>query len=270
MIVKAEPEMPTLVELAARFGPMPAGRIRLRPFPATEEDVIRIDAREDRLCELVDGILIEKASGLTADTPTLEELAARFGPMPAGRIRLEHYPATEEDVVRLHEKEDVLCELIDGILVEKTVGFNESVVASVIIELLSAFVRKKKLGVVAGADGMMRLAPAQVRIPDVSFVSWSQFPGGKLGKKKVPDIHPDLAVEVFSESNTKKEMDDKLADYFASGARLVWYVDPKSRTVSVYASPAAPTVLTESDALAGEPVLPGFSVPVKELFAELP
>ena len=81
---------------------------------------------------------------------------------------------------------------------------------------------------------MMRLAPGLVRIPDVSFVSWDRFPDRRVTREPVPAIAPDLAVEVLSESNTKAEMDRKLREYFAAGARLVWYLDPEDRTVRVY------------------------------------
>src|SRR5258708_2796407 len=169
--------------------------------------------------------------------PTLTELAARFGPMPAHRIRLDRFPATEADVVEIHDRENRTCELVDGILVEKDVGYRESVVACALIQLLRTFVIERDLGAVAGSDGMMRLAPGLVRIPDVSFVSWEQFPGRSIPATPIPDIHPDLVVEVLSSGNTTKEMDGKLHDYFESNARLVWFVDPNSRTVQGFSSP---------------------------------
>ncbi|HVJ82049.1 MAG TPA: Uma2 family endonuclease [Planctomycetia bacterium] len=200
------------------------------------------------------------------ETPTLAELLSRFGPIPAGRLRLSPYPATEEDVVRIHAKEKKLCELVDGILLEKTMGYREGVIAKMIARILDDFVLPRNLGVVNGPDGMLRLAPGLVRIPDVSFVSWSQFPGGRIGEEAAPDVHPELAVEVVSPGNAAEEMDDKLADYFAAGTKLVWYVYPKTWTVGVYHSPHDCKTLTESDNISGDPVLPGFSAPVKDLF----
>lgn len=203
--------------------------------------------------------------------PTLSDLERRFGSMPLHRLRLHPYPATEADVVRLHEAERRLFELVDGVLVEKTMGFRESHVAMLIGVLLQNFVGQRKLGVVAGADGMMRLAPGLVRIPDVSFCRWEQFPGRKVSSEPIPDIHPDLAVEVLSQSNTKQEMDDKLEDYFDSGASLVWLVDSKTRTALVFTSPdrEAAIQLKEGDSLDGGEVLPGLTIPLAEIFAEL-
>ena len=64
-------------------------------------------------------------------------------------------------------------------------------------------------------------------------------------------------------------MELKRWDYFRSGVRLVWEIDPRSRTVSVYTSADAPTVLTAEDTLDGGEVLPGFVLPLRELFSEL-
>ena len=74
---------------------------------------------------------------------------------------------------------------------------------------------------------MLKLDIDLVRIPDVSFVSWDRVPGRKFPSEPVPPLVPDLAVEVISPSNTPKEMDEKLQEYFEKGVRLVWFVRPK-------------------------------------------
>ena len=203
--------------------------------------------------------------------PTLSDLECRFGSLPLHRLRLHPYPASEDDVIRLHDREKRLFELVDGVLVEKAMGFRESYVAGMILTILQMFVLPRKLGVVAGADGMMRLAPGLVRIPDVSFCRWEQFPNRKIARTPIPDIHPDLAVEVLSQSNTKQEMDDKLEDYFDSGASLVWLVDPETRSALVFTSPdrESATKLVEGQSLDGGTVLPGLVIPLADIFAEL-
>jgi hypothetical protein len=123
---------------------------------------------------------------------------------------------------------------------------------------LEAFLEQNDLGVTAGAGGMMRLALGLVRIPDVSFVSWEQLPGRDLPAEPIPDLFPDLAVEVLSESNTAGEMKRKLREYFKAGTRLVWLVDAKTRTVAVYTSPTKSKNLGENQSLDGSKVLPGF------------
>ena len=203
--------------------------------------------------------------------PTLPELARRFGNVPARRIRLDRYPADESDVEDLHAVEGRSYELVDGVLLEKEMGFQESAIAVEITTRLKNFIRGKSLGVIAGADGMMKLAPGLVRIPDASFVRKAQFPGGRIGYAPIPNIHPDLAVEVLSPSNTVEEMDEKLDDYFTAGATLVWLVEPDTRSVSVFTSAdrAAAVRLTIADTLDGGAVLPGFTLPVADIFAEL-
>src|SRR5579863_9463363 len=92
---------------------------------------------------------------------TLADLHEYFGPLPAGRIRTLPAPgtATEADVIYLAEHEDRLCELVDGVLVEKSMGYRESYLASEMVRLLGNFVQPRKLGIVTGSDGMMRLFP---------------------------------------------------------------------------------------------------------------
>ena len=80
---------------------------------------------------------------------------------------------------------------------------------------------------------------------------------------------PNLAVEVLSRSNTKAEMARKRREYFEAGVRLVWEVDPRARTVAVYETPEQATVLDASATLDGGEMLPGFALPLIELFAEL-
>lgn len=202
---------------------------------------------------------------------TLADLFERFGAMPAYRIRNIPPPgmATEEDVIAVQVHQDRLCELIDGVLVEKTVGYYEARLAAVLVYFLEGYAHKRDLGICLGADGTVRLFPGQVRIPDASFFAWDRFPNRELPAEPIPDLAPDLAVEVLSEGNTKKEIDRKLREYFQAGTRLVWYVDPKARTVRVYTSPRRSRLVTEDQALDGGTVLPGFKLPLKKPFAQV-
>ncbi len=133
--------------------------------------------------------------------------------------------------------------------------------------LIWTFLEEHDLGIVMGADGMMRLAPGLVRIPDVSFISWRRLPGRKVPHDPIADLAPDLAVEVISKSNTPQEMDRKLADYFAAAVRQVWYVYPDTREVHVY-PPERHDVFGEQQTLEGGDVLPGFKLELQRFFAE--
>ena len=203
---------------------------------------------------------------------TLAELVERLGDIPLDRIRFHPAPgtATEDDVITaLEAPRKRICELIDGVLVEKAMGYRESVLASLFIELLNAWVRPRNLGLVSSPDGTLRLWAGRVRIPDVAFTSWDRMPGRKRPSQPIPELSPDLAVEVLSLSNTYREMQLKLSDYFAANVRLVWIVDPELRTVEVHTGTAEMTLLREDDTLDGGDVLPGFVVPLNDLFAEL-
>jgi Uma2 family endonuclease len=204
-------------------------------------------------------------------TWTVADLYRRFGPIPFERIRHDPPPGsgTVDDVDRLNNHEDRLYELVDGVLVEKTVGLQESIIAGNILTAVKLFAQPRRLGLVAGEAGTLQLDINLVRIPDVSFISWERLPGGEVPEEPIPLIVPDLVVEVISRSNTPKEMAEKLREYFEKGVRLVWYVRPKSRVVDVYAAPDRFTRLTASMRLDGGDVLPGFSVHVGELF-EMP
>lgn len=200
---------------------------------------------------------------------TIADLLDRFGPIPAKRIRTNPTPgtATEQDVIDIEEQESRLCELVDGVLVEKTVGYFESCLAVRLILWIGAFVEQHKLGVVAGEAGMLRLAPGLVRIPDVSFVSWDQLPGRRVPRVPIADLAPDLAVEVTSPGNTTREMERKLQEYLAAGVRLVWYVYPEPKEVRVHTAEQH-DVLTIDQELTGGDVLPGFALPLRQLFEE--
>jgi Uma2 family endonuclease len=158
---------------------------------------------------------------------------------------------------------------VDGILVEKIMGWRESLIACFLIELMRRFLRSNNLGLVTGPDGMMRILKSQVRGPDVAFVSWGRLPGGKVPTDRVPEIVPDLAVEVLSDGNTYAEMARKRREYFHAGVRQVWMVDINQRTVAVYHDITKYEVLNETHSLVGGDVLPGFEVSLAELFGEL-
>jgi Uma2 family endonuclease len=188
--------------------------------------------------------------------------------VPPGRIRLIPTPgeATEEDVVRLWHQHKILCELVDGVLVEKPMGFQESVIASRISMYLSLFVQEHDLGVVAGESGMLRIAAGRVRMPDVSYLAWEQLPNRHVPTTPILGAHPDLAVEVLSLSNTDTEMTRKIAEYFASGTQLVWIVDPPARTVTIYSSPENGVLLNAHQSLSGGDFLPGFELAIEKIF----
>ena len=200
---------------------------------------------------------------------SLDDVRKHFG-VPARRIRVFPPPgeATLEDAVRVAEREDSLCELIDGTLVEKDIGWYESLVATLLGCFLGDYLRKHDLGQVFGADVMLEILPNQMRMPDVSFVSWERMPQGRKRRAAVAALAPDVAVEVLSRGNTRREMSRKLREYFESGVRMVWYINVKRRTAVVYSSQNEALAIEKNGKLDGGNVLPGFSLSLRKLFAE--
>ncbi len=133
--------------------------------------------------------------------------------------------------------------------------------------LLGQHVKSNKLGVCFGAETGFKIAsdPDTVRAPDVAFISRERIPESGITKKFWPGA-PDLAVEVLSPGDTYTEVDEKVEDWLESGARAVWVVNPKRRSVSVYRSMTDVKRLSEGDELDGGDVVPGFRCKVSEIF----
>jgi Uma2 family endonuclease len=209
------------------------------------------------------------SSALSLDG-TAADLLRKLGRVSPRRVRLVPAPgtATEKDVIQAERRTGRLCELIDGTLVEKVMGAYESAVAGAMIYFLKHYLRRHRLGVVLGADGLLRILPRQVRIPDVAFLSWKVLGGRRLPREPILGAAPDLAVEVLSKGNTKGEMARKLRDYFAGGVRLVWFIDPRTGTAKSYTAPDQCQTIGENGVLSGGEVLPGFKLALRDLFAE--
>lgn len=145
-------------------------------------------------------------------------------------------------------------------------GFLHGLVQGTVAFLLITFARASGLGRVTVESGTVtEHDPDSVRGPDVAFWSFSRVPADQV-PESYPDVAPDLCVEVKSPSNTPAKTTSKVREYFKSGVRLVWVIDPEERTVTVYRKPGRGEVFWEDDTITGEAVLPGFSRPVAEFF----
>jgi Uma2 family endonuclease len=159
-------------------------------------------------------------------------------------------------------------ELIRGEL--KTTSPSGSEHGAVIVNLtvlLGQHIKAHKLGVAFGAETGFKLAsnPDTVRTPDISFVPNERIPATGIPKAYWSGA-PDLAVEVLSPNDRDAEVKEKTAEWLANGARAVWLVDPKRRSVTVYRSLNDVTTLTETDELDGQDVVPGVRCRVAEIF----
>jgi Uma2 family endonuclease len=214
------------------------------------------------------GIPLSRAFEGNRFPPTVAEIWLRAGKVPLDRILTVPAPgtATKDDAVCSKERFDLSCELVDGILVAKTMGYFESKVAIALGYFFHRYLDDHPIGEVAGGDGSCETVEENVRKPDVAFTSFERIAAhGKPTRKALP-FSPDLAVEVLSPSNSTDEMDKKLQEYFASGARLVWYIEPELKSARVFTAVEQFEDILPTGTLRGGDVLPGFELSLAKLF----
>ena len=132
---------------------------------------------------------------------------------------------------------------------------------------LRVFSEEAGIGLVFAAETGFKLEsdPDTVLAPDVAFVRRGRLPAGRLPTTYFPGP-PDLAVEVVSPGDTAPEVQDKVQQWLRAGSKLVWVVEPRTRTVTVFRPDGSATVLQEADTLSGEDIVPGFSLPLSQVF----
>lgn len=184
---------------------------------------------------------------------------------------MEPAPGTAawQDVIRVRESQQRLCELVDNTLVEKAMGWQESLLAGILLHWLHKYLEENKLGVATGPDGMTRLFGDTVRGPDVAFFAWDRLPDRRIPSDPIPELVPNFVIEVLSAGNTYSEMSRKRREYFHAGVQLLWMVDHREYTVTVYRSSSDAEVVRDGGTLSGESVLPGWQVDIDELFGKL-
>ena len=159
-------------------------------------------------------------------------------------------------------------ELIKGELIEMApAGLRHGEIIATVALLIGHHVRQNSLGSVFAADPgfFLQRDPDTVRAPDVAFIAKN-----RLSPEGTPagysDTIPDLVVEVVSPSDRAGQVQAKIEQWIEHGVKLVWLVHPERRSITVYRSPNEVHVLHEDDTLTGDPVLPGFSCSVSEIF----
>jgi len=174
---------------------------------------------------------------------------------------------------------DAREELVRGDVVREPLpAFGHGVVAARIGTILDTWVRRRRSAPSAGQTGagspgwvvdhcgfVLARDPDTVRGPDVAYVSGERLATGVTDGPYFEGA-PDLAVEILSSSNRPREIAEKIREYLGAGACRVWVVDPERKTVTAHGPERPPRALGSDDVLDGEDVLPGFSVPVAELF----
>ncbi|MEM6313957.1 MAG: Uma2 family endonuclease [Planctomycetota bacterium] len=196
----------------------------------------------------------------------------QFGDITLDRVIFDPTPgtATEADLIQFNERPNrIRCELVNRTLILNPMGHFESFHASILIRVLGNWQEDHMPGLIAGEQSMLRMTESNVRQPDICFHPLTQFGGEPIPREKVASYPALLCVEVLSESNTEGEMAMKIREYFASGTKLVWIVDPATETVRIYDAPDKPETFRQigrTDTLDGGEVLPNFSIPVAKIF----
>lgn len=165
-------------------------------------------------------------------------------------------------------EDDFRYELLRGELIKMSpTGFDHGRVAAKLLAVLERFAREQALGVVVGTDAGFILSrdPDTVRAPDIAFVSQQRLREAGHVKAFWPGA-PDLAIEVLSPDDRTFEIEEKVQEYLTAGARMVWVVSPKLRTVTIYRSGGQMGMLGSEQILDGGDVLPGFRLIVGEIF----
>lgn len=173
---------------------------------------------------------------------------------------------TPEQFLRLPDADQY--ELVDGKLVERHRGWESSWVATQLLFFLTDYCRKNAAGWANGSEAIYQCFPQRpnkVRRPDASFIRHGRFENEQF-PQGICTLAPDLAVEVISPNDTAYEIDEKVEEYLAAGVRLVWVVNPHTRTARVHRADGSVSQLHEADEMDGEDVLPGFRCRVGEFF----
>jgi len=163
--------------------------------------------------------------------------------------------------------EDVLYEVVNGVRVEKPMGLVENLIANILIGRLGPFCRDNHLGYAVMETLFEIPGSGNDRKPDVAFVSFQRWPANRpLPRVNAWPIAPDLAVEVISPTDKAFDVIEKVQEYFAGGVRQVWHIYSHIEQMLIFDSPTTVRVLTRADELTAEPVVPGFRMPMAELF----
>jgi len=145
-------------------------------------------------------------------------------------------------------------------------GFEHGLVQANLLAILRAYVRQMRSGRVVGESGVItERDPDTVRGPDIAFWSAERLPLDQC-PSGYPEVPPDLVVEIVSPSDSVADVQQKVLEYLTHGVRMVWVVEPRTRSLTVYRGLQDVAVLRGEDEVDGGEVLPGFRCPVKEVF----
>ena len=176
-------------------------------------------------------------------------------------------PTTAEELLNMPD-DGFRYELVRGELRKMVpAGHDHGGIAASVAARLYVHATEGGLGKVYAAETGFKLGsdPDHIRAPDAAFVRRERAEAARGTPGFFPGA-PDVAVEVISPSDSYTEVEEKVADWLGAGTLAVVVVDPRRRTVKVHRSLVDAAVLTEADVLAIEDVVPGWRMPVRDIF----
>lgn len=162
-------------------------------------------------------------------------------------------------------------EVVDNELVMSPKNnFSHGDICAQLSKALSIFADRHRLGKVLDSSTGFWMKNRNCRAPDISFVSRNRIiaAGFRRSTQSFFRGAPDLAVEVLSPNSTRRDMDRRLEDFFESGTRLAWIIDPENERAEVCHGTTDRALIASGGILDGEDVLPGFQFPIADLFKE--
>ncbi len=173
---------------------------------------------------------------------------------------------TAEEFDNYPFEEDKRYELDEGELIEMTrPAYRHNRVLRKLLVRLDNFLEKTQLGEVMISENLYALAPLTRRAPDVAVILGDRQ--RELAGAKVIPVIPEIVAEVLSPSETPRMIHRKLKQYFEAGVKEVWLIDPESREIEVWTGPSLPDHALGGEAVLESALLPGFTLPLADLFA---
>lgn len=206
-----------------------------------------------------------QAAGQAADP---DSGAANHAPASKSAPTAKSGRYTADDLLELSQDNTHRYELIKGELKKMApAGFEHGDVAMALGSRMRVFADDSDLGIVCAAETGFRLTttPDTVRAPDIGFIVAERIADNEIPKRYF-DGAPDLAVEIVSPHDSAAGVQEKVQSWLTHGTRLVWVVEPRTQTVSIYRPDGSAQVLQRDAELDGEDVLPGFGFQLERLF----
>jgi Uma2 family endonuclease len=173
---------------------------------------------------------------------------------------------TAEEFDNFPFEEDKRYELDEGELIEtEKPAYKHNRATGILTYKLFQYCTANRIGETLNSENLYALSPSTRRAPDIAVILGDHRE--ELRNAKVIPIIPDIAIEILSPSESPRAIHRKLKQYFAAGVKEVWILDPESATAEIWTGPRLPEHELAASAALTSPLLPGFALPLSDLFS---